>query len=378
MVSMSLPLMLLGLAVYAEAYAEYAELLPNGDKVPGVAAVGHTKAAGGGANNQFGIDFSTAGSTWSSVLCQLDSDGDGATNGEELGDPCCTWKQGTTPHSSTATSPGHKNSFTAAQLAALKCPSSTTSAPTAAPTTAPTSSPPLPPTKAPSPAPSPVPSPAPSPVPSPSTSPSSKPKPTEDPTDEPSDEPTDDPSDEPSDEPTDDPTPSPLPTNSTTPTNPPNTDCVKISVQGDATYCIAGPICVGASSVPAGRNCPTQGDVAGQDCVPGIPSYANGNCVLKTNTVCQQMTNGAWGCVLPSSPAEASDAAETPKVVKMATAASMDNSGPDYTMVAAISGTVAAVAAVAMAVLITKKVRRAKRFDGPSTDIQHNAETPVL
>ena len=30
-------------------------------------------------------------------MCGLDSDGDGLTNGQELGDPECTWKPGNTP-----------------------------------------------------------------------------------------------------------------------------------------------------------------------------------------------------------------------------------------------------------------------------------------
>jgi len=31
---------------------------------------------------------------WNKTLCMLDSDGDGRTNGEELGDPECVWIQG--------------------------------------------------------------------------------------------------------------------------------------------------------------------------------------------------------------------------------------------------------------------------------------------
>ncbi len=34
---------------------------------------------------------------WDKCLCERDSDGDGMTNGEELGDPDCTWKPGDTP-----------------------------------------------------------------------------------------------------------------------------------------------------------------------------------------------------------------------------------------------------------------------------------------
>lgn len=41
--------------------------------------------------NSFGVDFDDAGSKWTKELCEKDSDGDGLTNGEELGDPCCTW-----------------------------------------------------------------------------------------------------------------------------------------------------------------------------------------------------------------------------------------------------------------------------------------------
>ena len=34
---------------------------------------------------------------WSAALCQLDSDGDGMTNGQELGDPNCVWTEGNVP-----------------------------------------------------------------------------------------------------------------------------------------------------------------------------------------------------------------------------------------------------------------------------------------
>lgn len=41
--------------------------------------------------NVFGEDFKKAGYRWTEALCRMDSDGDGRTNGEELGDPCCSW-----------------------------------------------------------------------------------------------------------------------------------------------------------------------------------------------------------------------------------------------------------------------------------------------
>lgn len=44
--------------------------------------------------NPFGDDWRATGFKWTAELCGLDSDGDGYTNGEELGDPCCTWVAG--------------------------------------------------------------------------------------------------------------------------------------------------------------------------------------------------------------------------------------------------------------------------------------------
>lgn len=44
--------------------------------------------------NHFGESFRLAGLTWTQELCRADSDGDGISNGAELGDPCCIWIQG--------------------------------------------------------------------------------------------------------------------------------------------------------------------------------------------------------------------------------------------------------------------------------------------
>jgi len=41
--------------------------------------------------NPFGEDWRSNGFVWTKELCELDSDQDGYTNGEELGDPCCVW-----------------------------------------------------------------------------------------------------------------------------------------------------------------------------------------------------------------------------------------------------------------------------------------------
>lgn len=65
------------------------------------AAIGHKDCRGGRHKaedgtflNAFGEAFRDAGYQWTAELCAADSDGDGRTNGEELGDPCCVWLPG--------------------------------------------------------------------------------------------------------------------------------------------------------------------------------------------------------------------------------------------------------------------------------------------
>ena len=97
-------------ATTVQALPAYQMRIPNGAFVPGAPGVGHKNPAGGGATNQFGADFRAAGHVWTVALCQKDSDGDGMTNGEELGDPTCVWKPGKTPTRTTdITHPGVKN-----------------------------------------------------------------------------------------------------------------------------------------------------------------------------------------------------------------------------------------------------------------------------
>lgn len=80
------------------AYSSYQARIPNGDSVPHPCkpnniweGVGHILDGGTGARNPFGQDFFAAGKQWTVELCRKDSDGDGMTNGQELGDPDCTW-----------------------------------------------------------------------------------------------------------------------------------------------------------------------------------------------------------------------------------------------------------------------------------------------
>jgi hypothetical protein len=54
-----------------------------------------TTGAASIALNPFGEDWRANGFVWTKELCELDSDGDGYTNGEELGDPNCLWDTNT-------------------------------------------------------------------------------------------------------------------------------------------------------------------------------------------------------------------------------------------------------------------------------------------
>lgn len=78
-------------ASQVDAYAKYLKLLPNGGDIPDTDNVGHVDAAGQEGVNDFGKAFKAAGNSWTVALCQADTDGDGFTNGQEMGDPCCTW-----------------------------------------------------------------------------------------------------------------------------------------------------------------------------------------------------------------------------------------------------------------------------------------------
>ncbi len=68
----------------------------------------HTRG-GGTPRNPFGEDYeSTSG--WAK-LCQKDSDGDGATNGVELGDPDCAWRPGDADPEGYLSKPGDPDDF---------------------------------------------------------------------------------------------------------------------------------------------------------------------------------------------------------------------------------------------------------------------------
>ena len=75
------------------SFETYRDQIPNGYNVYHPCksntkwdGVGHKTYTGAGARNPFGVDFSNQGSKWTEALCRRDSDGDGKSNGEELGE----------------------------------------------------------------------------------------------------------------------------------------------------------------------------------------------------------------------------------------------------------------------------------------------------
>ncbi|EQC33533.1 hypothetical protein SDRG_09040 [Saprolegnia diclina VS20] len=77
--------------------------------------------------------------------------------------------------------------------------------------------------------------------------------------------------------------------------------CTNVSVVGDATYCIAGPVCSGAGLIPAGSKCPVKNDAAIAACIKTLKSYVDGvNCRAPVDAVCQKIPSGVWGCVFPT------------------------------------------------------------------------------
>ena len=104
-------------------FGSYRDQIPNGRSVRNPCgagswqAVGHTQAnkGSGGALNSFANDFNAAGRQWNRQICQADSDGDGMTNGQELGDPNCTWQAGQPVYSASRGHPGICEPVTSSQ-----------------------------------------------------------------------------------------------------------------------------------------------------------------------------------------------------------------------------------------------------------------------
>jgi len=94
---------LLSLFLIGSTYAYQQDLakLPNGN------TYGITLGHPGGATKKptpFASSFYSAGQKWGKAFCQADTEGDGQSNGLEMGDPCCIWSLGKTPMITTTLS----------------------------------------------------------------------------------------------------------------------------------------------------------------------------------------------------------------------------------------------------------------------------------
>ena len=109
--------------VGAHAFTEYAARMPNGNaRVEGDPALGHPDALGVAGENAFGQDYAKYRGVWQGAYCQADSDGDGFTNGQELGDPCCEWVEGTpAPYSIGISHPSRANSIPTYPQVTMTC-----------------------------------------------------------------------------------------------------------------------------------------------------------------------------------------------------------------------------------------------------------------
>jgi hypothetical protein len=116
--SCALLLMVAGVSRPAEGRTILNGYIPNAESLyPVVLGHGgaHVVASSGGNVDAFGRDlfnnsglFHTSGllSTAWARICALDSDGDGRSNGEELGDPACTWRPGQVSPPGPVSNPG--------------------------------------------------------------------------------------------------------------------------------------------------------------------------------------------------------------------------------------------------------------------------------
>lgn len=80
----------------------------------------HVNAGGGGVRTSFGETVNTDGVEGGNVIwaniCEIDSDGDSFSNGEELGDPTCTWVFGDPNPTGEITNPADAESVPSEEM----------------------------------------------------------------------------------------------------------------------------------------------------------------------------------------------------------------------------------------------------------------------
>lgn len=140
-------LLFLSLISLIRARPEFKQLIPNGEDAfqnpdSGITCeyLGHENCEEGAPRNPFGLDFKEQGLQWTKELCEMDSDEDGLTNGEELGDPCCVWEEGEAPDRRTMLSHPGDPSETGA-TSAPKCDRAPTPLPAESPPVSPSATP---------------------------------------------------------------------------------------------------------------------------------------------------------------------------------------------------------------------------------------------
>lgn len=105
------------LTTSVQAWPMFLDSVPNGRNLPFTTTdLGH--AEGNMLRNAFGMKFNVH-RNWTTELCEADSDGDGQTNGQELGDPCCVWTPGSDSalqRTSGTSNPGNKSSTADASM----------------------------------------------------------------------------------------------------------------------------------------------------------------------------------------------------------------------------------------------------------------------
>ena len=98
----------------SEAFNGREDQVPNNQWDCGIC---HQNSSGGGARTVFGEDVKSFGSDGLNVswvgICDRDSDGDGFTNGQELGDPDCIWMIGDPSPEAMVTDPRDPESYPA-------------------------------------------------------------------------------------------------------------------------------------------------------------------------------------------------------------------------------------------------------------------------